>query len=195
MVRSPGMLILLFSSLQEQSYGNPMEQMTLCHDSTTCYCHRLPAPSHLDDSYIFVCLLTKHHSWAWRSTGLALPGKRVAYCTQQDSSCVGLQGRGIWPAGISPAGWNRGIQAGRRRHSTSISSQYTDTWETWERAAENHGESSSYTVAQYTPKPLTMLCYKTRATVISSKLHIRFHIIIWNSFARFHTFGFLLFYI
>lgn len=41
-----------------------------------------PAPSHLDNSYISVCLLTKCHSWARSPTALALPGKRVAYCSQ-----------------------------------------------------------------------------------------------------------------
>lgn len=46
----------------------------------------LPALSHLDDSYIFVCLLTRRHSWARSPMGLAMPGKWVAYCTQQDSS-------------------------------------------------------------------------------------------------------------
>lgn len=84
---------------------NPIEQVHLWQQEVVD--KGLPAPTYSDDSYIFVCLLTTRHSWARRPTGLALPGKRVAYCTQQDDSYVGLRGGGIWPAWISSAGWNR----------------------------------------------------------------------------------------
>lgn len=148
----------------------------------------LPGPSHLDDSYIFVCLLTRHHSWARSPTGLALPGKRVAYCTQQDSSYVGLPGRGIWPAWISSAGWNRGIQTGRDRkgvedrvHQSLLSR--TDTWETWENAAENH-ECVSFTVhntLQGNMKLLTPLPSDRNWELhsLATVRHFRFIIIFW----------------
>ena len=95
--------------------SNPMEQITLCPDSTTCYCHRTTCSESLR-WFIHLCLFTdKTPQWAWSPMGLALPGKRVAYCTQQDGSYAGLLGREIWPAWISPAGWNREIQAWRDR--------------------------------------------------------------------------------
>lgn len=97
----------------------------------------LPAWSHLDSVYIFVCLLTSHHSGGLSPMGLALPGRQVAYCTQQDGSYAGLLCRGIWPAWINSAGWDSWIETGWADRKWKM--EYINlpsTWETWGKKAE-----------------------------------------------------------
>lgn len=138
----------------------------------------LPTLSYLDDSYIFVYLLTTCHSWAWSPTGLALPWKRVAYCTQQDSSYVGLRGRGIWPAWISSAGGNRRGRLGMedRAHQSLFSTRTPEKPEKellritvgLVRTGEQH---TSVKYDANTSK--SVINKKCQAKQISKKLHLR----------------------
>lgn len=65
--QSPTTFSRLCGVIHEQSYSNPMEQK-----KKTCVvvirqhviATGLPAWGHLDSVYIFVCLLTSHHSGA-----------------------------------------------------------------------------------------------------------------------------------
>lgn len=152
----------------------------------------LPAPSHLDDSYIFVCLLTRRHGWARSPTGLALPGKRVAYCAQQDCSYVGLLGRGIWPAWISSAGWNRGIPTGGdwqrvedRVHQSLLSTRIPEKLEKeLLRIMVRLVHTPAHNTHQWNmklPPPFAI------ATFIATIRHIRFHNSFWNSLVLFCT--------
>lgn len=150
-----------------------MEQVILCHDSTTCYCHRTACFESLR-WFIHLCLFTDKTPQLGLKPYGASNAREVGGILHPAGQLLGRLSRGIWPAWISSAGWNRGVQTESGRQSASISAQYKNTWEPWERAVKNHGESCTNIGAQSTWQHETtthtfVICFKLRTKLISSK--------------------------
>lgn len=84
-----------------------LEQIILCHDLTTCYCHRTACSESLR-WFIHLSLFTDKTPHLGLEPYGASNAREVGGILHPAGQLLGRHSRGIWPAWISSAGWNRG---------------------------------------------------------------------------------------
>lgn len=124
----------------------------------------------------------------WSPMRLAMPEKRVAYCTQQDGSQA-ASADGFSQLGLAQQGETGGCRPSRKTECINLCSVHGHLRETWERAAEDHGDSCATDVWIH----LLCQCVLCQFLINTQDINIMFkEIIIINqchvqTFALFHN--------